>query len=692
MVQLLLGFSLLLFLVFSFKPISANTELRALMDIKAALDPQNRYLSTWVADGDPCGSSAFEGVACNEHRKVANISLQGKGLNGRLSPAISGLKCLSGLYLHYNSLSGEIPREIGGLNELTDLYLNVNNFSGVIPPEIGNMSSLQVLQLCFNQLTGSIPATMGSLKKLSVLALQYNQLSGAIPPSLGNSSVLKRLDLSYNHLSGPIPLSISDAPELQMLAVQNNSLSGVVPLELKRLNGGFLYGNNSGLCGEGFSALRVCSAFDNSNINTLQPLGVSMNHTTPKDDLTGTANLGETCSKKGCSKSSSRFIVVAAGVTMAVVTLAAAGFLAFSWYRRQKQKIGSAAEASDSRLSTDLAIDLQSKSASPLVSLAYSTSCWDHLADGLSAMQLSDQDLHSLRFNLEDVESATHYFSEANLLGRGKFSSVYKGVLRDGSNVAIKSINMTSCKSEEAEFIKGVNLLISLRHENLVPLRGYCCSRARGECFLIYEFAQNGNLSRYLDSKDGTEHFLDWSTRVSIVDGIAKGIQYLHGGIARKPPIVHQNISAEKILLDQNLKPLILDSGLHKILADDTVYSALKVSAAMGYLAPEYVTTGRFTEQSDVYAFGVLVLQILSGKQQLTSKMLEAAAGSWKLEELIDLKLNGKFTSCEATELTKLAAACTHEDPTQRPSMDMVIQQLRSRSSGSGLAGDSGAS
>lgn len=112
------------------------------MEIKAALDPENRVLKSWTGNGDPC-SGSFEGVACNEHRKVANISLQGKGLTGTLTPALSSLKCLSGLYLHYNNLSGEIPVEIGDLSELTDLYLNVNNLSAKIPPHIGDMVSLQ---------------------------------------------------------------------------------------------------------------------------------------------------------------------------------------------------------------------------------------------------------------------------------------------------------------------------------------------------------------------------------------------------------------------------------------------------------------------------------------------------------------------------------------------------------------------
>lgn len=134
---------LILFITFSTpQTVDGNAELRALMDLKSSLDPDGKILISWTSDGDPC-SGSFEGIACNEHRKVANISLQGKGLSGWLSPAVAELKCLSGLYLHYNNISGEIPPHISNLTDLLDLYLDVNSLSGTIPPQLGNMPSLQ---------------------------------------------------------------------------------------------------------------------------------------------------------------------------------------------------------------------------------------------------------------------------------------------------------------------------------------------------------------------------------------------------------------------------------------------------------------------------------------------------------------------------------------------------------------------
>lgn len=138
----------------------------------------------------------------------------------------------------------------------------------------------------------------------------------------------------------------------------------------------------------------------------------------------------------------------------------------------------------------------------------------------------------------------------------------------------------------------------------------------------------------------------------------------------------------EKVLLDQQFNPWIADSGLSKILADDIIFSTLKISAAMGYLAPEYITTGHFTEKSDIYAFGVIILQILSGKQMLSNSM-RSAASSCRYEDLIDATLKGNFSESEAAKLARIALACTHELPDERPAMKVVIQELNKNNAGS---------
>ncbi|XP_047173902.1 LRR receptor kinase SERK2-like isoform X2 [Vigna umbellata] len=631
-----------LFLLISFlipRMVLGTAELRALMELKSSLDPDGKILASWISDGDPC-SGSFEGVACNQNQKVANISLQGKGLSGWLSPALAELKCLSGLYLHYNNLSGEI---------------------------------LQVLQLGDNQLVGNIPTQMGSLKQLSTLALQYNKLTGQIPLSLGTLEKLRRLNLSFNNFNGTVPATLAHLQHLEVLDVQNNSLSGIVPSALKRLGEGFQGANNPGLCGVEFSTLRACNKDQNLNVNHIDTLDRDQ----PKKALPEPANVQLHCDHTHCSKSRFPQIVITVGVIAVTLTFVCAGFLTFFRYRRQKQRISNtSSSSSQGKLSPYQPKELYTKSPSALVNIEY-YSGWDHLSNGQNADVggLLNDYLTQFRFNVDEVESATQYFSEASLLGKSKFSSVYKGVIRDGSLVAIRSISVTCCKTEEAEFVKGLDLLTSLRHENLVRLRGFCCSRSRGECFLIYDFATMGNLSRYLDLEDGSDHVLEWSKRVSIIKGIANGIGYLHSNDASKPTIVHQNISVENILLDNQFNPLIMDAGLPKLLADDVVFSALKVSAAMGYLAPEYITTGRFTEKSDIYAFGVIILQVLSGKTTIGSS-IRTAVESFRFDDSVDANLRGTYSKSEAATLSKLAIQCTHESPDQRPTVVDVIQEL----------------
>lgn len=156
---------------------------------------------------------------------------------------------------------------------------------------------------------------------------------------------------------------------------------------------------------------------------------------------------------------------------------------------------------------------------------------------------------------------------------------------------------------------------------------------------------------------------------------VVLGIEYLHEIKGKKPALVHQNISAEKVLIDQHYTPLLSGSGLHKLLADDIIFSTLKASAAMGYLAPEYTTTGRFTDKSDIYAFGILVFQIMSGKSRIGS-CIRQGVELCKFEDFVDANLDGKFCESEAVLVGKMALVCTHECPSSRPSIACVVQEL----------------
>lgn len=286
---------------------------------------------------------------------------------------------------------------------------------------------------------------------------------------------------------------------------------------------GFRFENNPGLCGSGFPSLRSCSDSDHPDSERPEPYAGGSTGL-PAKNIPETANLNLNCSQSQCKRTSKTSQAsVAAGVIVATVIVSAVGILSFLLYRRRKQKLGSAFDTSESRLctTTDHVKEGYRKNGSPLVSLEYSNG-WDPLAEDRS-VGVSEEVLQNYRLNLLEVETATQYFAEKNVLWKSNYSVTYKGMLRDGSIVSVKRITKSSCKSEEAEFLKGLNALTSLRHENVVMLRGFCCSRGRGECFLVYDFVPNGSLSRYLDLKEGDDHILEWSTRVSIINGIAKG-------------------------------------------------------------------------------------------------------------------------------------------------------------------------
>lgn len=291
---------------------------------------------------------------------------------------------------------------------------------------------------------------------------------------------------------------------------------------LKRLNEGFQYKNNEHLCGDGFSYLKACNSLDGTNQRRPEPFGPGSNSQSTRE-IPETADIQLHCDKVHCSNpSKSSHAPLVFGIIVIAIALSAIGILSLAQYRRRKQRLGSSFDISDGRLSVDQGKEIYRKNGSPLVSLEYSSG-WDPLADGRYGGFFPKEDFQSFRFNLDEVESATQHFSEVNLLGKSNSSAIYKGILRDGSLVAIKSINKTSCKSDEAEFLKGLNIVTSLKHENLIRLRGICCSKGRGECFLVYDFIPNGNLLSYLDLKDGDSKVLEWSARVSIINGVAKG-------------------------------------------------------------------------------------------------------------------------------------------------------------------------
>lgn len=291
---------------------------------------------------------------------------------------------------------------------------------------------------------------------------------------------------------------------------------------MQRLREGFQGANNRDLCGDDFSALKTCNKDRIFGVSQISAPNISI-YRNPPITFPKPVNAHLHCNQTHCSKSRSfLLLVIAASVTTTVITLISSGIFIFVRYRRQRQKVRNPSDYSEGQHSPYQPKEFY-RSSSPLVNLEYYYDGWDSLADGQNESGLSLEYLNRFRFNIDEIESASGHLSEANLLSKSKFSAVYKGILRDGSLVAIRSISVTCCKAEEGEFLKGLSLLTSLRHENIVKMRGFCCSRSRGEWFFVCDFATRGNLSQYLDKEDGSAHVIEWSKRVSIIRGIAKG-------------------------------------------------------------------------------------------------------------------------------------------------------------------------
>ncbi|KAK4342761.1 hypothetical protein RND71_038577 [Anisodus tanguticus] len=283
-------------------------------------------------------------------------------------------------------------------------------------------------------------------------------------------------------------------------------------------------------------------------------------------------------------------------------------------------------------------------------------------------------------FSYNSLRSATEHFHPSNKIGGGGFGVVYKGVLRDGTRVAIKCLSAES-KQGTKEFLTEINVISNTRHPNLVQLIG-CCVES-GNRMLIYEYLENNSLASALLGSKGKRAPLDWPKRVAICLGTASGLAFLHEEAA--PPIVHRDIKASNILLDENLHPKIGDFGLAKLFPENVTHLSTRVAGTIGYLAPEYALFGQLTKKADVYSFGVLVLEIISGRSSSKSAfgvdLLVLVEWVWKLREegrlldIIDPELT-EYPESELLRFIKVSLFCTQAAPTQRPNMKQVIEML----------------
>ncbi|KAK1651766.1 hypothetical protein QYE76_069571 [Lolium multiflorum] len=288
-------------------------------------------------------------------------------------------------------------------------------------------------------------------------------------------------------------------------------------------------------------------------------------------------------------------------------------------------------------------------------------------------------------FTYEELGAATGGFSKANLLGQGGFGFVYKGVLPgSGKEVAVKQLKAGSGQGER-EFQAEVEIISRVHHRHLVSLVGYCIAGS-SQRLLVYEFVPNDTLERHLHGKDVP--VMDWPTRLAIALGSAKGLAYLHEDC--HPRIIHRDIKAANILLDENFEAKVADFGLAKLTTDNNTHVSTRVMGTFGYLAPEYASSGKLTDKSDVFSFGVMMLELITGRRPVDpNNYMEDSLVDWarpllasalsqggSFDEVVDPRLENKYDRQEMERMAASAAAAVRHSAKRRPKMKQVVRAL----------------
>ncbi|XP_071701389.1 probable receptor-like serine/threonine-protein kinase At4g34500 isoform X1 [Rutidosis leptorrhynchoides] len=284
-------------------------------------------------------------------------------------------------------------------------------------------------------------------------------------------------------------------------------------------------------------------------------------------------------------------------------------------------------------------------------------------------------------YGLNELETATGNFSVENVIGEGGYAVVYRGVLRDGSVVAVKNL-LNNKGQAEKEFKVEVEAIGKVRHKNLVGLIGFCVDGTKR--LLVYEYVDNGNLEQWLHGEVGPVSPLTWDIRMKIAVGTAKGLAYLHEGL--EPKVVHRDVKSSNILLDRKFNAKVSDFGLAKLLGSEESYVNTRVMGTFGYVSPDYASTGMLNERSDVYSFGVLLMEIVTGRSPVDySKApgemnlvdwFKGMVASRRSEELVDPKITVQPPSRGLKRVLLVCLRCIDMDVNKRPTMGQIVHML----------------
>ncbi|KAL1200205.1 putative LRR receptor-like serine/threonine-protein kinase [Cardamine amara subsp. amara] len=494
--------------------------------------------------------------------------------------------------------------------------------------------SVVSLEMASKGLSGIISTSIGELTHLHTLLLQNNQLTGPIPSELGQLSELETLDLSGNQFSGEIPASLGFLTHLNYLRLSRNLLSGRIP---------HLVASLSGLSFLDLSFNNLSGPTPNIQANDYRIVGNVFLCGSASQELCSDATPVRNesgLSEKDNSKHHGLVLSFAFGIVVAFIISLMLLFFWVLWHRSYLSR---------SYVQQDYEFEIG----------------------------------HLKRFSFREIQTATSNFSPKNILGQGGFGMVYKGYLLNGTVVAVKRLKDPNYTGE-VQFQTEVEMIGLAVHRNLLRLFGFCMTRE--ERMLVYPYMPNGSVAdRLRDVNYGEKPSLDWNRRICIALGAARGLVYLHEQC--NPKIIHRDVKAANILLDESFEAIVGDFGLAKLLDQRDTHVTTAVRGTIGHIAPEYLSTGQSSEKTDVFGFGILILELITGHKMIDQGNGQIRKGmilNWvrtlkaekRFAEMVDRDLKGQFDNLVLEEVVELALLCTQQHPNLRPKMSEVMKVL----------------